>query len=128
VPISSAKSLRIAILGASPCETCRANCCKQNGHDFAVLLQDDEPRKFAAYSINVAIEQDGRIITERVLPYIKGRCQFLDADDRCKIYEDRPRACRQFECVRYYNELGIGRHGRFLQLNPDVAAQLDAME
>lgn len=82
MPITSTKILRMAILGASPCTTCRANCCKQNGRDFAVLLQDDEPRKFAAYSVNVAIEQNVRVITERVLPYINGRCQFLDANDR----------------------------------------------
>jgi Fe-S-cluster containining protein len=127
VPVASTKTIRIAILGASPCSTCSANCCKQNGHDFAVLLQDDEPRKFAAFSVDVAIQQNGRIITERVFPYVNGRCQFLDAEDRCTIYEDRPRACRQFECVRYYNIDGAGRHGRFLELNPDVAARLDAL-
>lgn len=77
--------------------------------------------------MDVAIDRDGRIVTERVLPYVGGRCQFLDADDRCMIYEDRPRACREFQCVRYYNESGLGRHGRFLEMNADVRARLDAM-
>ena len=46
---STVSRVRLAILGASPCHLCRANCCKQNGHEFAVLLRDDEIRRFAPF-------------------------------------------------------------------------------
>ena len=123
--IAPPRRVRVAILGVSPCGDCRANCCRQNGHDFAVLLRGDEIRRFAPFSIDVQIEHDGRLISERVLPYVAGRCQFLGSDDRCTIYDDRPASCREFECVRHYNAHGLGRHARFLTLNPDVRARLD---
>ena len=122
---------RLAILGESPCDLCTAACCKQNGHAYAARLQDDEIRKFAPFAIDVPIARDdgdvNRLTYERVLPYIEGRCQFLGDDDRCTIYDDRPRACRQFQCIESYNADGIGRHALFLQRNPHVREMLDAV-
>lgn len=114
------RTIRLAILGDSPCDLCTAACCKQNGHEFAVLLQGDETRRFAPWAVDATFHRDGAIVTERVLPYVDGRCQFLGPDDRCQIYDDRPKSCRQFQCVASYNQDGIGEHGRFLQLNPRV--------
>jgi Fe-S-cluster containining protein len=129
------RRLRIAILGASPCGDCAANCCKQRGHDYAVLLRGDEPRRFAPFAVSVPIEQQagpgeqgGRVVHEHVLPYAAdGRCQFLGPEDRCSIYDDRPQSCRDFECVRHYNADGPGRHARFLHLNPDVLDRLERL-
>lgn len=119
--------LRLAILGESPCDECFAACCKQNGHDFAVLLQGDEVRKFAPFAIDVHIQRGDQLIPERVLPYRNHRCQFLGNDDRCTIYDDRPRACRSFQCVSDFNRDGVGKHGRFLQLNSRVREMLDTL-
>ena len=120
------RRVRVAIVGASPCGSCRANCCRQNGHEFAVLLRGEEVRRFAPFAVDVQIErQGGGVVSERVLPYVGGRCQFLGEDGLCTIYEDRPASCREFECVRFFNAEGVGRHGRFLQLNPDVRARLE---
>ena len=122
------RSVRVAIVGQSPCELCTAACCKQNGHEFAALLHGDEVRKFAPFAVNVPLAtSDGRIADERVLPYVAGRCQFLSRDDRCTIYEDRPQACRRFQCVTAYHADGIGRHGTFLQRNPRVREMLDRL-
>ena len=123
------RRVRIAILGDSPCHLCTAACCKQNGHSYAARLQDDEIRRFAPFAIDVPIMRDGdnRLTYERVLPYINGRCQFLGDDDRCAIYDDRPRACRQFQCIESYNADGIGVHGVFLQRNPRVRELLDSL-
>jgi Fe-S-cluster containining protein len=121
------RNVRLAILGESPCEKCFAACCKQNGHDFAVLLQGDEVRKFAPFAIDVHIQRGDQLIPERVLPYRNNRCQFLGDDDRCTIYEDRPQSCRAFQCVKDFNRDGIGEHGRFLQLNPRVCELLERM-
>ena len=119
--------LRIAILGQSPCPACHANCCRQNGHDYAVLLHPHEYPRFAPFSTLIPIDSAGQRLYERVLPYLNGRCQFLDQDDRCTIYQDRPLSCRQFECIRDFNAQGITRHGRFLQLNPDVQQLLESL-
>jgi Fe-S-cluster containining protein len=123
-----APRLRLAILGASPCDLCTAACCKQNGHTYAARLQDDEVRKFAPFAIDVPILNANSDLTyERVLPYIHGRCQFLGDDDRCTIYDDRPRACRRFQCIDHYNADGIGAHDAFLQRNPRVRELLDSL-
>ena len=121
------RRLRLAIVGSSPCDRCTAACCRQNGHDYAALLQGDEVRRFAAYSVDARIRDGDRIVVERVLPYVRGRCVFLGEDDRCLVYEHRPEACRAFECTRGFNRHGIGRHDRFLLLNPRVREMLESL-
>jgi len=121
------RRVRVAILGESPCERCIAACCKQNGHDYAVLLRGDETRRFAAYSESITLHRGTKIVSEYVLPYVNGRCQFLDGDDRCLIYEDRPESCREFQCVTSYNQQGVGRHGVFVERNPWVRELIDSL-
>ena len=121
------RHLRLAILGESPCQQCHANCCKQNGHEYAVLLEGHERRRFAAYSVEARFDDGGAPRVERVLPYVRGRCQFLDWNDRCTIYEDRPMNCRRFQCIPSYNQKGLGKHGEFLQRNSDVLSLLETL-
>ena len=122
------RSIRIAIVGENPCHLCTAACCRQNGHDYAALLQGEEIRKFAAFSAAARIDAGGgQIVIEKVLPYVNGRCQFLGNDDRCTIYEDRPRACRAFGCVGEFNRVGIGAHGMFLRRNAPVLQMLERL-
>ena len=126
------RSLRLAIFGESPCELCTAACCKRHGPEYAVLLRGDEVRRFAAFSIEVPVQSERgngvTVVVERVLPYNdEGRCQFLDCDDRCTIYDDRPSACRQFQCVSAFNRDGVGRDGPFLAANPKVRALLESL-
>ena len=119
------RRLRLAILGASPCHLCRANCCRQNGHNYAVLLDASEWRKFAPFCVELQVQGGACATTERVLPYRDGRCQFLDDDARCTIYEDRPINCRRFECAPGFDGGGGGGgHSEFLRRNPDVLAML----
>lgn len=108
----------------SPCHRCFAACCKQNGHEFAALLQGNEVRKFAAFAQRVTIRQDDSLRVEHVLPYVAGKCQFLGEDDLCTIYEDRPATCRAFECAPHFDRDGLGQHGEFLVRNPRVLAIL----
>jgi Fe-S-cluster containining protein len=112
-------SFRIAVVGSSPCHACQALCCKQNGHEYAVLLDgEDERRRFAAFSTSVLISSGTAPVEERILPYVAGRCRFLGDDDRCTIYDDRPRNCRRFECVRFFRSEPDWTHGLFLRRNP----------
>ncbi len=130
------RSIRIAIFGSSPCGSCYAACCKQNGHAFAVLLQGEmERRRFAPWAIDVQIMPDdlpeSRVapVTERVIAYRDGTCPFLGDDDLCTIYEDRPLACRQFECISgyHYADGDMTGHSRFLQLNDAVLQLLNRL-
>lgn len=126
------RPLRLAVVGASPCGDCAAACCKRTVSEYAVLLQtDEERRRFAAWSLTLAVRDDeaaGGIRHERVIAYREhadgiARCPFLggdDDDDRCTIYDDRPLSCRQFECTRHFNEHGLGWHGTFLRGNTGV--------
>ena len=123
------RSLRLAILGSSPCHLCRANCCRQNGHEYAVLLEADEWRRFAPFCVEVRVDAGACVTTERVLPYREGRCQFLGPDDRCAIYDDRPANCRRFECAPGYHARGgdVTGHSEFLRRNPDVLSMLEGL-
>lgn len=122
------RPLRLAICGESPCALCTAACCKQNGHAYAARLQHDEIRRFAPFAIDVPIRSaSGALTFERVLPYVDGRCQFLDTDDRCAIYEDRPLACRQFQCIEHFNQHGLARHSVFLVRNTAVREMLETL-
>ncbi|QOV90336.1 YkgJ family cysteine cluster protein [Humisphaera borealis] len=120
--------IRLAIVGPSPCNRCYAACCKQNGHDWSVLLQtDDERRRFRPWAIDLAVTgDDGAVVVEKVLPYRDGRCIFLGDDDLCQIYEDRPLSCRKFECTGHFNRHGVGKHTRFIDLNPRVREMLES--
>ena len=123
--------LRLAILGDSPCDLCTAACCRQNGHEFAVLLEGEgERRRFAAFAEDVPVEHEGGITLERVIPYRDGRCVFLGTDDRCTIYDDRPGNCRRFQCVTGYHLGGgqVGRHSRFLDQNRTVLGLLERLQ
>ena len=122
--------LRLAILGDSPCDLCTAACCKQNGHEYAVLLEGEvERRRFGPFAVSLWVEREGRVALERVLPYRDGRCTFLGDDDRCTIYDDRPTNCRRFQCVTGYHNSGstVGRHAPFLERNRHVLALLGAL-
>lgn len=54
---------------------------------------------------------------EQVLLIINGErmsaCPHLDETGRCKIYDTRPRGCRDFECDRYRNGEKSRGFGRF---------------
>ena len=113
----SPRTLRIALIGPSPCERCDAACCKQAAWPFAVLLQgEDEQRRFRPWSTTTQLlDADGQQKTAAVLAYRDGRCPFLGDDDRCTIYDDRPQSCRQFECTRRF-----GVDESFFAANPRV--------
>ena len=121
--MSDPRTIRIAIIGPSPCERCDAACCRQSAWAYAVLLQSDaEHRRFAPWSTTVLLNDvDGVTRTAHVIGYRDGRCPFLGDDDQCSIYEDRPLSCRQFECTKRF-----GNDASFFDANPRVAAMLRA--
>ena len=87
------------------CKGCNALCCRY------VALEIDCPediedfeniRWYVAHkNVNVFVEEDGTWNIEFITP-----CEFLDENNLCKIYEKRPKICREYskeECL-FYNK------------------------
>ena len=76
------------------CDRCTALCCRY----FALGIDDpetpedyDDIRWYLAHeNVHVFIEDDDWYLS------IQTRCQFLQDDNRCGIYEDRPKICREY--------------------------------
>ena len=72
-----------------------ANCCKTTGPlftdaDISRIAKHlrQKPKDFIAQYLRV--DEDDDYVLQQV------PCSFLDADNRCLIYEVRPKACREF--------------------------------
>ena len=111
-----------------PCEQCQAYCCKQRGHDFAVLLDEHEVERFdQACLVKDVIPNLGFRDEDEpawCLPYKDGKCVYLGEDDRCTIYERRPERCREFNCVNGYKCKGE-YHSYFLEDHPEVVTLIE---
>lgn len=108
-----------------PCEHCSAYCCKQRGHDFAVLLEEHEVERFdQACLVRDVVPNLGITDSEWCLPYKDGKCVYLGDDDKCTIYESRPERCREFNCVNGYKCKGE-YHSYFLEDHPEVVKLIE---
>ena len=77
----------------APCASCTGACCKKGftGNEFAVcLLEGPEFFKEAAVE-----HEPGKW----VIPFGSDRACIFLRDDRCSIHENRPLACRIFNCL-----------------------------
>jgi Fe-S-cluster containining protein len=98
-----------------PCGTCKAApCCKsyivpilkeeyESGiyGDYAVKLTKEAlqalaTQKSPAFRLNASPGQDEVYVLEG---HIGEACPFLGADNKCTIYEYRPRTCRVYTCL-----------------------------
>lgn len=105
-----------------PCEYCTAVCCKQTTHKFAVLLEEDEVDAFDQACLIQSPEKDGD--TAWCLPYKNKKCVYLNDNDRCGIYDRRPKRCREFNCVNGYKIRGE-HHSFFLEDHPKVVSLIE---
>jgi Fe-S-cluster containining protein len=106
------------LTGATPpCDKCDGRCCRQKPHDqeYAVLLNRNEIKKYNYAVLHNPFSLSG---DEWVIPYKNGKCPHLGKDNRCTIYEDRPKGCKQFKCTNCYNR--EGNYAFFLRDNPKV--------
>ena len=77
-----------------PCGTCSA-CCRSA---YFVHIEPDEVETLRRVPVELLAPAPGRPLGHVVLGYDEqGRCPMLD-DDRCSIYDHRPRTCRTFDC------------------------------
>lgn len=76
------------------CLSC-ANCCKTTSPIFK-KLDIDRISKYLRIKPNAFIDQ--YLILDKENDYVLkvAPCAFLDEDNSCRIYEDRPTACREY--------------------------------
>jgi uncharacterized protein len=76
------------------CLTC-ANCCKTTS---PIFYQNDIERVAKALRMKPGafIEKYLRIDEDKDYVLQSSPCPFLDADNYCVVYEDRPKACREY--------------------------------
>jgi Fe-S-cluster containining protein len=76
------------------CLTC-ANCCKTTS---PIFYQTDIERvaKSLRMKPGVFIEKYLRMDEDKDYVLKSSPCPFLDEDNRCRLYQDRPKACREY--------------------------------
>lgn len=109
-----------------PCNYCNGACCRQTwNHAYAVVLDEDELEglDYVVYNDpDPCFPEDAQI---SVLPYVDGKCIYLDQDNKCSVYDHRPKRCREFSCLSGY-DFSTGRtNSFFLEDNPDVVKLIE---
>ena len=84
------------------CEGCPAICCKTLAMEIGrpVNRVEVEELKWQLRFDTVKVYIHNR----RWHQLVEGRCMYLDKDDRCTVYEERPDKCRKHnptDCERY---------------------------
>lgn len=81
-----------------------ANCCKTTG---PLLLGKDIDRLSKHYKIRPAEFTENYVVTDEDgdMIFNKLPCPFLNADNCCRVYNDRPNACRQYPHTQQNNQL-----------------------
>jgi uncharacterized protein len=72
-----------------------ANCCKTTSpifyqHDIERVAQSLRMKPGAFIQKYLHMDEDGDFVLN------EAPCPFLDAENHCLVYEDRPRACREY--------------------------------
>ncbi|MFZ9778454.1 MAG: YkgJ family cysteine cluster protein, partial [Schleiferiaceae bacterium] len=80
------------VFAKTDCLSC-ANCCKTTGPLWTERDKDRVAKRLRLKTSNfeeqyLRLDEDGDWVLKQ-LP-----CPFLEADNACSIYEDRPKACR----------------------------------
>lgn len=88
------EQLHDEVFGRTNCLNC-ANCCKTTGPlftdtDIARIARHLRMKPGAFIATYLRIDEENDYVLQE-LP-----CSFLNRDNRCSIYEHRPKACREF--------------------------------
>lgn len=79
----------------STCSKCNARCCKY----FALEIDRPESRNdFENIRWYISHEKTSVFIERgKWFLNVKNRCRYLDVDNRCTVYENRPAICRRLD-------------------------------
>lgn len=94
-----------AVFSKLDCLTC-ANCCKTTS---PILIQTDIDRFAKTFRMKSSTFIDAylRRDDEGDYVFVSTPCPFLGADNACLVYEERPKACREYPHTNRKNMLGI---------------------
>jgi hypothetical protein len=109
------RSLEGAAEADVPCGPCTA-CCRSSQF---VHIEPDERRALARIPSELLFPAPRLPAGHVLMGYDeRGHCPML-VDDRCSIYEDRPRTCRTYDC-RVFTAAGVAPDAA----QPDIAARV----
>jgi len=77
----------------NPCEQCDAKCCRYFALEIdkpATKRDFDDIRWYLCHEGTMVFVEKGRWYLE-----VRNLCRHLDANQRCRIYPDRPALCRK---------------------------------
>lgn len=94
-----------AVFSKLDCLIC-ANCCKTTS---PILIQTDIDRLAKTFRMKSSAFIDSYLRRDEDGDYvfISTPCPFLGADNACLVYEERPKACREYPHTNRKNMLGI---------------------
>ncbi|WP_111669828.1 YkgJ family cysteine cluster protein [Algoriphagus litoralis] len=83
-----------------------ANCCKTTS---PIFIQTDIDRLAKVFRMKSSEFIDAYLFRDEEGDYVlrSSPCPFLGADNKCLVYEDRPKACREYPHTNRKNMLGI---------------------
>ena len=110
--------------GESLCDYCTAKCCKY----FALPIDVPTTRRDFDYIRWYLLHDQATVFTEEGDWYlmVHTTCKHLQSDNRCGIYDDRPRICRQYstdEC-EYEDDW---TYERYFETSEQVAEYAEAV-
>lgn len=82
----------------TPCDQCKGQCCTADFGWVYLKLEEDELHLFPREDIT---NKSVFFVEPMWGYYLKNGCLHLK-DGKCSIYNNRPKACREFDCVQYY--------------------------
>lgn len=94
-PLAPDRAMRKGVVVEPAEDLCRACglCCDGTLFDLVKLEADDDARKLKALGLPVTTSRGKTPVTRFPQP-----CAALGLDRSCRLYADRPRQCRVFEC------------------------------
>ena len=112
------------VMPPPPCDECEGRCCKVGAFshpDIAVQLEWPEEDESNFPEAIPDRDRPG----ELGIPMVNGRCLHLDDNNQCRIYERRPVACRNYNCLRGYWRTREFPHAIIMLTHPELVKLIE---
>jgi len=96
--IIETEPLKLKILKKVKCKKCGWCCKAQN----AMLTIEDVKRLMTHLGYNYQEFYEKYLDMNMKIPYLKSPCPFLDSENRCTIYNIRPKVCKIYPFVDFF--------------------------